>query len=120
MTPDEGLSFGLYLPLLLGGVLYTVLLLAGAWFESRDGRHAHAETARNAAFVVMLVAAAYAVVLALVALVSKLEMIEDFFTIVLVVAAFFGLLAVVLLLAEMGLGVLGRRRRRRQHRRRAG
>jgi hypothetical protein len=110
MTPEEGLSFGLYMPLLLGGVLYTVLLLLGAWFESRGGEHA--ETARNAAFVVILAAAAYAVVLALVAVVSEIGMIEDLLTIMFVVGLFFLLLAVVLLLAEMGIGALGRRRRR--------
>jgi len=111
MTPDSGLSFGLFLPLFLGGVLYVVLLLAGAFFESRNGRHA--ETARNAAFVCVLAAAAYAAILTVITVVSKFGVIEDFVTITFVVIVFFGALALVLLLAEMALGAIGRRRRRR-------
>lgn len=111
MTPDPGLSFGLYLPLVLAGALYAVLLIAGAVLESRGSDLA--EDARSAAFVCILATAAYAVILAIVTVVSKLTVIDDFVYITLIVVAFFALLGGVGLLAEVLLGATGRGRRQR-------
>ena len=111
MSPDPGLSFSLFTPLAVAGVLYAVLLIAGSALERRGGQGA--EQARTVAFLCLVAAGAYAVVLAIIAFVSKFEVIDDFIYITLVVVAFFALLVLVLLLVEMLVGVIGRARRRR-------
>jgi hypothetical protein len=110
VTPDPGLSFGLYQPLVFAAGLYAVLLIAGAILESRGNDLA--EAARSAAFVCILAAGGYAVVLAIIAIASKLAVIDDFLYITLIVIAFFALIGGVGLLVEMLLGTFGRGRRR--------
>ncbi|MBA3298915.1 MAG: hypothetical protein H0U24_02430 [Thermoleophilaceae bacterium] len=110
MTPDPGLSFGLFMPLVLAGALYAVLVIAGGVLERRGSEFA--ETASNAAFLCILAAAAYAVVLAVITFVSKFGVIDDFVYITLVVIGFFAILAGALLLVEMLVGVIGRSRGR--------
>lgn len=111
MTADPGLSFGLFMPLVVAGAIYAVLLIAGSALERRASQGA--DSARNAAFVCLLLAAAYAVVLAINAFLSKFGVIDDFIYITLVVVAFFALLVLVLLLVEMLVGAIGRARSRR-------
>ena len=110
MTPDPPMSSGLFMPLVLAGVLYVVLLLAANALGRRDSHYA--STARDAAFVCILVAAVYAVVLAVIVLVSKFAVIEDFLYVTLVIVAFFVVLVGFLLLVEMLVGAVGRARRR--------
>ena len=110
MTPDPGLSFSLFTPLVAAGAIYVVLLVAGAALERRGSQGA--EAARNAAFVCLLAAAAYAVVLAIMTFVSKFGVIEDFVYITLVVVAFFALLVLALLLVDMLVGAIARAWRR--------
>ncbi len=111
MTPDSGLSFSLFMPLVLAGALYAVLLIAGSVLHSRGS--GFAETARDAAFLCLLAGGAYAVVLAVTTFVSKFGVIDDFIYITLVVVAFFALLVGVLLLVELLAGAIGRFRARR-------
>ena len=110
MTPDPPMSSGLFMPLLVAGILYAVLLVAANAFERRGSQYA--PPARNLAFVCILAAAVYAVVLAIIVFVSKFAVIEDFIYVTLVIVAFFVVLVLVLLLVEMLVGAIGRRRRR--------
>ena len=110
MTPDPPMSSGLFVPLVVAGVLYVVLLLAANVLDRRGSQYA--PLARNLAFLCILAAAVYAVVLAIVVFVSKFAVVEDFIYVTLVIVAFFVVLVLVLLLVEMLVGVIGRRRRR--------
>ena len=110
MTPDPPMSSGLFLPLVFAGLLYVVLLVAGNVLGRRGSQYA--PPARNLAFLCILAAAVYAVVLAIVVFVSKFAVVEDFIYVTLVIVAFFVVLVLVLLLVEMLVGVIGRRRRR--------
>ena len=110
MTPDPPMSSGLFIPLVLAGLIYAVLVVASNVLDRRGSQYA--STARDAAFVCILAAAAYAVVLAVIVFVSKFAVIEDFLYVTLVIVAFFVVLVGFLLLVEMLVGAIGRRRSR--------
>jgi asparagine N-glycosylation enzyme membrane subunit Stt3 len=112
VIPSEGVSPGLYSPLWLAAVVYVALLVGSHVLAGRgDDR---AEGVADAAFGVMLLTAAYAVVLLVIALVSESGLVQDLFEITLIVVAFFALLGLFLLaLFEGGIGGISRLRRRR-------
>ena len=110
-TPAEGLSSSYFLPLILAGVLYVALFVAARVLDGRGD--ARSETAADAAFLLMLLSAAYTAILAVVAVASEMDLIWDLVRILVVVTVFFGLLILVLLLVfERGIGGLSRLRRR--------
>ena len=109
----EGLSSGYFSPLILAAILYVVLFIVARVLERRED--ARAGTADDVGFAIMLLAGAYVVVLALVALVSESELIGDMLVILLIVGAFFGALILILLTVfDLGIGGLSRMRRRRE------
>lgn len=111
VIPSEGLSSGLYSLLYLAAVLYVAMLVGSRVLAGRgDDR---AERVADAAFGVLLLTAAYAVVLLVIALVSESGLVQDLVEITLIVVAFFGLLALLLLaIFEGGIGGISRLRRR--------
>ena len=111
MFPDEGVSGPYYLPLVIAGAAYVVLLLAAQVLRRRDNSEGAAKL-EDLAFGLSLVAAAYVIVLVIVALTSEFDLVWDMVRIIAIVIAFFALLVVLcLLLFEMGVGRLARRRR---------
>jgi len=111
--PSEGLSPSYFSPLMLALVLYAVLFVAARVLSDRN--HDRATTVDNAAFVVMLLAGVYVVVIALVALASEIDLVLDMLLIVGVIIAFFAVLVGVLLVVfERGVGGLLRARRDRK------
>lgn len=112
-TPSEGLSYGLFEPLLLAAVAYAVLFVVSRVLEGRGDPRGRRLAA--VAFGLLLLAGLYVVVLAVIAVVSEYELVGDMLVTTAVIAVFFLVLIVVLLvLAEMGIGGIGRMRRRRR------
>ena len=110
-TPAEGLSSSYFLPLILAGVLYVALFVAARVLDGRGD--ARSENAADAAFLLMLLSAAYTAILAVVAVASEMDLIWDLVRILVVVTVFFGLLILILLLVfERAIGGLSRMRRR--------
>lgn len=91
---DE-LSFSLYMPLIVLGVVYGVLFVI-AQVQSGRGNRARSERLLDFGFALALLAAAYVVVLLLISLVSMPDLIYDMIVIVVVVGVFFAVLLFVL------------------------
>jgi hypothetical protein len=89
------MSSGLYTPLLLIGILYAGLSIA-AGVVARRGDHARGERMRDLGFGTALIAAAYTVILLILAAIDAPSRFTDAITIIVVVLAFFGLLLFVL------------------------
>lgn len=94
MTPETGLDTVLWQPLVIAAALYAVLYIIGNVLEGRDSPKA--ETVRDVGFGLILLTAAYALVLTIMALVQKMELVGDMLLILLIVVAFFVLLVVLL------------------------
>ena len=110
-TPAEGLSSSFFLPLILAGVLYVALFVTARVLDGRGDERS--ETAADAAFLLMLLSAAYTAILAVIAVASEMDLIWDLVRILFVVVVFFGILILALLLVfERGIGGLSRLRRR--------
>lgn len=109
----ENLPSSLYTPLVVLLVAYVALIL----FANRSRAHEHterADTAATYAFIVLLVAAVYTIVLVISAVFAYPSRSTDMLTIVLVIGAFFALLLFVFfLLAEWIPRSLGRGRSER-------
>lgn len=100
MTGDEQ-SFSLWFPLLFAGIAFAVLRVAAGIAAGR-GREAAGERLLDIAFLLVLVAGVWVVILVLITLVDMPDEIWDMVVITLVVAVFF----VLLLLAFFGLSLL--------------
>ncbi len=110
-VPSEGLSSSYYSPLILFGVLYLVLFVTSRVLAGRGDQRT--ETVQDAAFVTMILAGVYVLILTLMALTSEAELVFDMVRITLIVMAFFALfLVALLLLFDLGIGSLSRARRR--------
>jgi polyferredoxin len=109
VTPTEGLDSGLYGPLYLVLILYVALFMAGRVLEGRDD--ARAEPVQDAGFALLLLAAVYVFVLAVMAFASEIDLLVDLLQIMAIVIGFFAVLVLVLLAIELLFGVLGRSRR---------
>jgi hypothetical protein len=110
-TPAEGISFGVFQPLLFAAALYTILFVVSRVLEGRDDPRG--ERLADAAFGLLLLMAAYVVVLAVTAVASEYELVWDMIVTTLVISVFFLLLiGLLLVLAEKGVGGLSRLRRR--------
>lgn len=104
--PAEGLSASMFQPLFVGAVIYVVLYLVGATFQSRDDPRG--ETVGDVAFVVLALMGIYTVVLAITALASEFDLIVDMLKIVAIIVAFFGILIVLLFGIGTLFGLIGR------------
>jgi hypothetical protein len=87
----ETVDYALFQPLVFGAILYVVLFVAAAVLDAR-GAEERAEGLRDISFLIVLLAAAWVVVLVLVALVDVPGLIVDLLTIIAVIGVFFGLL----------------------------
>jgi cell division protein FtsW (lipid II flippase) len=94
MFPIAQMEFSLYIPMVLLLLGYVVLsILVGRARSSED--RPRAERLSNYAFLVVLVSAAYAVVLVLATVVSYPSRFYDMVIIIVVICAFFALLLFV-------------------------
>ncbi len=84
-------SFSLFLPLIIAAAVFGALSVAAAVLSGR-GNEAGAERLRDVGFLVILLGAAWIVVLLVLSLASEFEEIWDMITIVLVITVFFALL----------------------------
>ncbi|MBA2439550.1 MAG: hypothetical protein H0V50_02615 [Thermoleophilaceae bacterium] len=110
-TPSEGLSSGLFQPLIVAALVYAALFIAGRVLAGRGDPRG--ERAGDLAFALMLLMGAYVVVLTVSALASEYELLYDMLVVIGIIVAFFGVLILVLLVIfEKGVGAIGRLRRR--------
>jgi hypothetical protein len=109
----DSLPSAMYTPLVVLVVAYAVLSILAGRARSHDDR-ARADRWANIAFAVVLLAAAYALVLLITALVSYPSRSSDMVTIIIVIAVFFALLLFAFfLIAELIPHALRRGRRER-------
>jgi hypothetical protein len=108
--PDGGLSSSLFTPLVLAGLIYVLLYAIGqAMPEERSSG------VLDAAFAVLLLTSAYAVVLLVLAIVQKYVMVGDMLRIVAVMVVFCIVLVVALLaIFDLGVGSISRARAARR------
>ena len=112
-VPAEGLSYGLFQPVFLAALLYAALVVVGRILDGRGDPRG--QKVGDAAFGLLLLAGAYVVVLAVVALASEYELVWDMLVTTAVITVFFLLLiGLLLVLAERGIGGISRLRRRRR------
>jgi hypothetical protein len=110
MLPDEGLSSSFYPPLVFIGIACVILRVVG---EVRSGEGG--EKLVDFSFLLLLVAAAYTALLALIAVVSKASLIGDMLLVLAVLVIFFGILLVGLLgIFDLGIGSISRARAERR------
>ena len=117
-NPTEELSVPLF-PLVLLGVVYVILFVAGRVIAGRADERT-ADGLDRIAFIVMLAAGVYTLVIGVYAVAMRSELIWDLSKIMLIVFGFFALLLVVLLSLEMAIGAIGRARMGRRRRTAAG
>ena len=111
-VPAEGLSYGLFEPLVFATVLYAILFVASRVLEARGD--ARGGKLGDVAFALLLLMGAYVVVLAISAAASEYELVWDMLVTTAVITVFFLLLiGLLLLVAEKGIGGISRLRRRR-------
>ncbi len=111
MIPDEGISGPYYTPLVIAGILYLLLRLGASILGARDRERG--EKLEDLAFGVVLLTAAYVVVMVLAALFDKSDLVFDMVKVIAIMLAFFALLLIVMLVVfERGIGGLSRLRRR--------
>jgi hypothetical protein len=108
--PDAGLSSSLFTPLVLLGILYVILFASG---QSLSGNRGLAVL--DASFALLLLIAAYTVVLLILAVTQKYHLVGTMIGTIFVVVAFFAILGGVLLVVfDLGIGSLARRRAERR------
>jgi hypothetical protein len=110
VSPDQGLSSGLFMPLAAVVIIYALLRAAGGAMSGRRGA-----ALLDASFGVMLLGAVYVLVLLLYALASKFGLVSDMVIIVAILFGFFAILLVGLLgIFDLGIGGIARARARRR------
>lgn len=110
-APSEGLASGYFMPLILAAVVYTVLFVVARVFDGRDDPRAG--QAEDLSFALILLSGAYIAILAVVAVVSEIDLIWDMLRILAIITVFFAVLLLLLLAVfERGIGGLSRMRRR--------
>jgi len=107
------LTWGLYFPLILIAAAVAIVSAAAGIMGGR-GNHEGAERLRDVGFVIVLLGAVWAVVLALLALISEPDDIGDMLTITLVIVVFFAILLIALFGLSLLVGQLGRTTSRRR------
>ncbi len=111
-SPANGLSTGLFAPLLFGTIVYVLLLIAATVLENRED--ARGRTIGDIAFVVLLLLGVYTLVLLIAALAGEFNLIVDMLEIVALVVVFFALIVVLLFGVTQLLGLLGRTMKRKK------
>jgi Kef-type K+ transport system membrane component KefB len=106
-------TWGLFLPLVLGAVAYGVISVVAGVISSR-GNQAGAERVRDYGFLLLLAIAAWIVILVLVALINKPNSVGDMLIIMLVVVAFFAILLLVFFGISQLIGMVSRGMTRRK------
>jgi len=110
-APSEGLASSYFTPLILAALIYAVLFVAARVLHGRDD--SRGEQAEDIGFAVVLLSGAYVAILAVVTVVSEIDLVWDMVRILAIITVFFAALILVLLVVfEFGLGRLGRARRR--------
>ncbi len=110
MSPDQGLSSGLFTPLAAVVIVYALLRVAGGAMTGRRG-----SATLDASFALLLFGALYVLVLLLYAVASKFPLVSDMVIIGAILFAFFGILLVGLLgIFDLGFGGIARARARRR------
>jgi polyferredoxin len=94
MTPETGLDNFFWQLLLIPGVIYVVLYIAANVLEARE--NPTAETLHDIGFGVIALAGVYAVILTVIALVSRPNLMGDLALTILIIVAFFALLVLLL------------------------
>lgn len=107
------LSWGLYFPLLLIALAFAIVSVTAAVMAGR-GNAAGAERVRDVGFVIVLIGAAWVVILAVLALISEPDDVGDMLTITLVIVVFFAILLLALFGLSLVFGQLGRSTSRRR------
>jgi hypothetical protein len=93
--PKDGLETVLWQPLLIVALVYTALFVLANVVEGRgDGKTA--ETVRDIAFGLIVLAALYTIGLVIYALFLRAELVGDMLLIVAILVGFFALLVVIL------------------------
>ena len=110
VTPPEGLSTGLFLPLFYGAVIYALLYVVSAVLENRDDPRAG--TVSDVAFVLMALMGVYTVVLLITALAARFDLVVDMLRVLAVVMVFFAVLILVLFALGLLVGLVARLVRR--------
>jgi hypothetical protein len=109
-TPSEGISSSMFLPLILGTVIYVLLFVGGSVLEGRG--KGWGATVGDVAFVVLALLGVYTAVLLITVLASEFELLIDMIKILAIVLAFFAILVVALFGLATLFGVIGRALRR--------
>jgi hypothetical protein len=111
VIPDEGISGPYYTPLVIAGIFYAVLTVAGGIVGRRD--EARSEQLADLNFGIVLLAAAYLGVMVIAALIDKSDLVWNMIKVLGIMIVFFGLLlGFLLVVVERGIGGLSRLRRR--------
>jgi hypothetical protein len=107
------LTWGLYFPLILVAAAFAIVSAAAGVVGGR-GNETGGERLRDIGFLIVLLGAAWVVVLSLMALISKPNDIGDMLLITLVIVVFFAILLVALFGLSLLAGRLGRSTSRRR------
>jgi predicted transporter len=107
--PAEGISTGMFSPLIFGTLIYVVLSVLSTVLDNRGDKRA--DTLGDVAFLVLGLMGVYTLVLVITALASEFDLIVDMVQILAIVIAFFTILVLVLFGLSTLFGVLGRARR---------
>jgi hypothetical protein len=111
-SPADGLSTGLFMPLVLGTVVYVLVLIASTVLEGRGD--ARGRVLGDVAFVILLLLGVYTAILLIMALASEFNLIVDMIQIIGIVVVFFALILVALFGVSLLFGVLGRAMKRKK------
>jgi len=111
-SPADGISTGLFLPLLLGTILYVLLLLASTVLANRDDPRGG--VLGDVAFVVLLLIGLYTAVLLIAVLALEFALIIDMLKVVAIVVVFFVLIVLVLFAFSLLFGLIGRSVKRKK------
>ena len=94
MTPETGLDTFFWQLLLIPGVIYVLLYIAGNVLAARE--NPTGETLHDIGFGVIALAGVYALILTVIALVSRPNLMGDLALTIIIIVAFFALLVVFL------------------------
>lgn len=107
------MTWSMYLPLILAGLLFGVISVVASVIESR-GNTERAERWRDYGFVLMIAFAIWTVILLVVSIFNKPNSVGDMITITLDIVVFFALLLVVFFGISLLAGAVGRSMDRRK------
>jgi Na+-driven multidrug efflux pump len=107
------MSWSLFLPVILAGILYGAISIAAGIVSSR-GDEERAERVRDYGFVVLMAVSAWTVILLIISIFNKPNSVWDMVVITLVIVVFFALLLIAFFAISLVFGALGRMTSRRR------